>query len=150
MRTLQWKGKMSAYGRIQLANNLLPRLFPPPVFDCLQYANAEWRRPGRYHHMHVVTPGRQKVDTWGVVPDHNNSGFVLTCPGHCKEQTVLNYLVNALASSPRTDSTRKGFTPLRFFVGHHPICVYHRSTWDHYMWPNLPGLPLPYLHTGSL
>jgi len=48
------------------SNSLIPRLFPPPVFNCLQYANMEgegleiWSR--------VVTSGRQRVDTRGVVP----------------------------------------------------------------------------------
>jgi len=33
--------------------------------------------------------------------------------------------------------------------GYHPPCVYHLSTWCHRTWPNLPGLPPPYLHTTS-
>ena len=37
----------------------------------------------------------------------------------------------------------------RSFIGHHPPCVYHLSTWCHHTWPNLPGLPPPYLHTAS-
>ena len=33
----------------------------------------------------------------------------------------------------------------------HPpcACVYCLSTWRHHMWPNLPGLLPPYLHTAS-
>ena len=36
---------------------------------------------------------------------------------------------------------------LRFFIGHCPrLCVYPLSTWCNITWPNLPGLPPPYLH----
>ena len=34
-------------------------------------------------------------------------------------------------------------------VGHCPLCVYPLSTWCHCTWPDLPGLPPPYLHTAS-
>ena len=37
----------------------------------------------------------------------------------------------------------------RFFVRHRPLCVYLPSTWRNRTWPNLPGLPPPYLHTVS-
>jgi len=48
-------------------NNLVPRLFPSPVFDCLQYANTggkAWEIWSR-----AVMSGRQKVDTRGAVPN---------------------------------------------------------------------------------
>ena len=41
-------------------NSLVPRPFPPPVFDCLQYANMggkAWEIWSR-----AVISGRQKVD----------------------------------------------------------------------------------------
>jgi len=43
--------------------SVIPRLFPPPVFDYLQYANIEGE--GREIWSHVVTSGRQRVDTQG-------------------------------------------------------------------------------------
>ena len=45
---------------------LIPRPFPSPVFDCLQYANMEgkaWEIWSR-----VVMPGRWRVDTRGWRP----------------------------------------------------------------------------------
>ena len=57
---------------------------------------------------HVGMSGRQAVDTWGVVPDHNNSCFTLThC--WCHKQQCCCCLKNFLASSLRTDTTWKGF-----------------------------------------
>ena len=43
-------------------SSLLLGLFPPPVFDGLQYANMEGEGLGD-----LVTSGRQRVDTQGVV-----------------------------------------------------------------------------------
>ena len=37
----------------------------------------------------VVMSGRQKVDTWGAVPDSNNSSFVSNCPWCYERQAVL-------------------------------------------------------------
>ena len=34
-------------------------------------------------------------------------------------------------------------------VGYCPLCVYLLSTWCNRTWPNLPGLPPPYLHIAS-
>ena len=50
--------------------SLVPRLFPPPVFDHLRYANTEMEGLGDWSR--VDTSGRQKVDTWGVVPDEES------------------------------------------------------------------------------
>ena len=50
--------------------SLVPRLFPLPVFDHLQYAIGRgkvWEIWSR-----AVTSGRQRVDTQGVVPNSNN------------------------------------------------------------------------------
>ena len=50
--------------------SLVPRAFPPPVFDCLQYANME--REGLGDWSRAVMSVRQKVDTQGVVPDEES------------------------------------------------------------------------------
>jgi len=52
--------------RTDFNNSLIPRPFPPPVFDCLQYTNMEGEGLGD-----LITSGdvnRQKVTTQGVVP----------------------------------------------------------------------------------
>ena len=51
-------------------SSLVPRAFPPPVFDCLQYANTEEEGLGDWSH--AVMSVRQKVDTQGVVPDEES------------------------------------------------------------------------------
>jgi len=116
-----------------ISTSLVPSPFPPPVFDRLPYANTEgeglgdlvtWRCPT------VIIPVSCRT-----VPGTMNNGWYWHC------------LANALASSPQTDSTSERAS--RFFVGHHPPCVYLLSTWRNRMWPNLPGLPPPYLHTVS-
>jgi len=63
--------------------SLVPRLFPPPVFDSLQYVNTKgkaWEIWSR-----AVTSGRQMVDTRGAVPDSSNSRFVLNRPWHVND-----------------------------------------------------------------
>jgi len=47
-------------------SSLVPRPFPPPVFDRLQYANTDGEGLGD-----LIT-GRQKVDTRGAVPDEES------------------------------------------------------------------------------
>jgi len=46
------------------SGSLIPRPFPPPVFDCLQYASTEGKGLGD-----LVTSGRQWVDTREAVPN---------------------------------------------------------------------------------
>ena len=86
----------------------------------------------------VMTSGRRMVDTQGAV--HNNSRL----------KTVSNHpwcLANALSSSPQTGSTRMAS---RFFVRRCPLCVYPCvPDVCNCMVSDLPGLPLPYLHTVS-
>ena len=97
----------------KVEDSLVPRLFPPPVFDRLRYANTEGEGLGDL--VTCGTSGRQMVDiimvdTWGAVPDSSNSRFVSNRPW-CTMNDGWYWLclANALASSPRTDSTRKGF-----------------------------------------
>jgi len=55
--------------------SLIPRLFPPPVFDRLRYANTKgkaWEICSR-----AVTSGRQKVDIWGAVPNEESRSHFL-------------------------------------------------------------------------
>ena len=47
--------------------SLIPRPFPPPVFDRLQYANMEGE--GREIWSCAVISGRWSVDTQGAVPN---------------------------------------------------------------------------------
>jgi len=48
-------------------------------------------------------------------------------------------------TAPGTVRLEMGITT----VGHRPPCVYLLSTWHNCTWPNLPGLPPPYLHIVS-
>ena len=50
--------------------SLVPRLFPPPVIDRLQYANMDGEGLG--DSSRAVTSGRQKVDTRGAVPNEES------------------------------------------------------------------------------
>jgi len=52
-------------------DSLVPRLFPPPVFDRLLYANMEGDSAWEIW-SHAVTSSRQRVDTQGVVPDEES------------------------------------------------------------------------------
>jgi len=68
----QLVGKLMLLGRpatacIACQISLFPRPFPPPVFDHLQYANME-----REIWSCVVMSDRQRVDTWGVVPNEES------------------------------------------------------------------------------
>ena len=46
---------------------LSPSYFPPPVFDCYQYASTEKRGWGDLVTCGDVTSGRQKVDTFVII-----------------------------------------------------------------------------------
>jgi len=65
--------------------NLIPRPFPPPVFERLQFANTE----GEGLRDLVMCDYIDGIDTWGVVSDHNNSHFASTSSWHYEQQTVL-------------------------------------------------------------
>jgi len=52
--------------------------------------------------LHQVDRGRQT----GAVPNSSNYCFVSKCPWYCERRCCL---ASVLASSPHTDSTRKGF-----------------------------------------
>jgi len=79
------------------------------------------------------------------VPDSNNSRF-MSIPSVNNEH-YWHCLANTLASSPWTDSTRNGSETLC-----HPhvstLCLPDITAYN-CTWPNLPGLPPPYLHTAS-
>jgi len=70
----------------------------------------------------AVTSCTQMVDTQGAVPDRSNSHFVSNRPW-CTMNDGWYWLclANALASSPRTDSTRKGFEIPRRALP--PVCL---------------------------
>ena len=67
--------------------SLVPRPFPPPVFDRLQYANTEGKAWEIWSC--AVTSGRQKVDTRGAVPDSSNCRFVSNRPWYYERRMVL-------------------------------------------------------------
>ena len=92
----------------------------------------------------VVPSGRQvqRVDTWGVVLNGNNSHFVSKCPQHWERKIVLFYAVLLLFWPPAV-----GLIVSRF-IEHRCPCVYVLPS-VYLTWPNLPGLPPPYLHTAS-
>ena len=52
-------------------NSFVPRPFPPPVFDRLQYAKMEGEELGDL--IMCMMSGRQSVDRWGAVRDCCNS-----------------------------------------------------------------------------
>ena len=55
----------------------------PSLIPCSMQIQR-WRT-GRYSHARWC----QVVDTWGTVPDCNNSNFALTHPWHCEQWTAL-------------------------------------------------------------
>jgi len=95
-------------------HSLIPRLFPPPVFDRLQYTNTEGKAWEIWSH--VVTSGRQKVDTRGQCPS-SNTRFVSSHPWHYDgiDTDLLMLWPPALRPTVQEGA-------LRFLVGHHP-CV---------------------------
>ena len=121
--------------------------------------------PGRSHLQYLIAYSMQirrgkaweiwsravrQVDRWqthgGRCPTVVIPVLCQTVPGAMNDGWYWLCLANALASSPRTDSTRKGFEIPRQA---RPPCVYLLSTWHNRTWLNLPGLPPLYLHTVS-
>ena len=117
--------------------SVIPRLFPPPILDCLQYWYANMGGKAWEIWSHVVMSGRQRVDTWGAGPDSNNSHQ--NVPSAVNNEQYWCCLANALDSSPQTDSTRKGFKILHQAP---PPCVCHLSTGCNCMRPDLQASPL--------
>lgn len=66
---------------LSVAYSLAPRPLPPELY--VNMALEIWSC--------VVTVGRQRVDTKGTVPDHNNSHFTSTFPWH-REWLVVSML----------------------------------------------------------
>jgi len=111
-------------------NILVPRPFPLPVFDCLQYANTVGKTWEIWSHdlaqtfnsehqltvniwSHVMISSRQMVDTRGQCPTIiRSSCFVSNVSGVMNDEWYWVYwrcLANALSSSHWNNSTRKGF-----------------------------------------
>ena len=68
-----------------------------------------------------------------------------TIPGTVNDERYWHCLANTFTSNPWTDSTiKKGLRDPP-----PPVCLPFVYTWCIHMWPNLPGLPPPYLHTAS-
>ena len=65
-----------------VTSSLVPRPLPPPVSVHLRYANTEGEGLGDLVNTGNVSIRRQRVDTRGVGPSHNNSHFVSTRPRH--------------------------------------------------------------------
>ena len=83
----------------------------------------------------VAMSGRWRVDTWGAVPNCNNSHL------HIDPSLALQAMdIDAILWPPALGWTFQERV-LRSFVGHHPPYVYPLSTWRHFTWPHLPGLP---------
>ena len=69
-----------------VSSSLVSRLFPPPVFDHLQYVSMEGKAWEIWSH--AVTLGRQMVDTHGVVPSKESQSisynFCWRAGGQCQ------------------------------------------------------------------
>ena len=85
----------------------------------------------------AMTSGRRRVDTWGAVPNHNNSIFHV-------DPSLASWVTNGTDAALQTlwppalgRTLQEG--SLKFFVGH-PLCVYPLTTWRYRMWPDLPSI----------
>ena len=130
----------------KLGSGLIPRTLTSPVFDHL---GKVWEILPI-----LVTSGRQRVHTWGQVPNRYSSHFTLTCPRHHEQWMVYWY---CLANAP----FRQTFKSLKAlnFVRHWPQCVYltspHMTTFprpspsifgnDHIKWGRSGYDPVPLL-----
>ena len=99
--------------------SLVPRPFPPPVFDRLQYANTEGEGLGDL----VTTLGRQMIGTQGAVPNRNNSQFAST-----NSPSVVNNELPCKHSWPPTLRQTLQERALRSSVRYWSLCVYPLST----------------------
>ena len=100
--------------------------------------------PGSWASRPAVHFHPQKETDGGRCPTVAIAVSCRTVPGAMNDGWYWHCLANTLASSPQTDSTSERAS--RFFVGHRPPCVFLLCNRT---WPNLPGLPPPYLHTVS-
>ena len=99
--------------------SLIPRLFPPPVFDRLQYANTEGEGLGIWSC--AVTSGRQKVDTQGAVPvEESQSPFLYYMVRGLEARALARQCqYHPSYVAPGTVRHEKAITT----VGHRPPCV---------------------------
>ena len=75
-------------GNSQAKLSLVPMPFPPPVFDCLQYANAEGEgRPGRSGHLWLY----QRVHTKVSCPTGKVRGIICLVTLHTILGTRQNF-----------------------------------------------------------
>ena len=105
-------------------HSLIPRLFPPPVFDRFQH-EIRWGKAWEIW-SHAVLSGRHMVDTRRVVPNEESRFPVLYCPskGWMLERSQGRRSNCSLFTMPGMDPCETGIITVR----HHPLCVYHLST----------------------
>ena len=105
-----------------LASSLIPRLFPPPVFDCLQCAKTEGKGLGEI--VMCMMSCRHEGGKPGI--DQPRIYRITSC-----NDAVFRTLQSQVFGRDITRRTS------RFFVGHHPPHIYPpiystlMSTWHH-------------------
>ena len=105
----------ATFPNLAVASSLIPRSLTSPVFDHLGKA---WEILPI-----LVTSGRQRVHTWGLVPNRYSSHFTSTCPRRREQWMVYWYcLANAPLRQTLTGKSSKASDP-------------SVSTWHHHTWP---------------
>ena len=125
--------------------SLVPRPFPPPVFDCLQYVKIE--REGLGDRVTCLTSGRcDGRYEGGGARSLQLTNFALISLESTEQWAVLmlSFEGYSLKFLDRIFITR------RFFVGHRPPPhVYPHVCLMSYTWLYLPGLPPLFLYIAS-
>ena len=123
--------------------SLVPRPFPPPVFDHILY--QKWRGKAWEKGSHAWCQVDVRVDIRrGAVPDKESwdpSCNILSKSLRLTFETQRQYI--SLFSRFETDQRKVWVTT----IGHHLPHVYPRIYLTSHAWLFLPGLPLPFLHT---
>ena len=108
--------------------SLVPRPFPPPVFDRLQCANTEGKAWEIWSC--AVTSCRQKIDTQGRCPTRNLEALSCTIGLRAGGQSISKAVsIPSVVHSTRNGSTRNG----NYYCQAPPPCVstvYHLSIPD--------------------
>ena len=102
---------------------------------------------GRYGYMQWHQVGRGKTHRGCWLTEILEAFLVLLVQGLGTRALSISRLHQycLLFTMPETIQCETGIIT----VGHRPLCVYPLSTWCHCTWPDLPGIPSPYLHTVS-
>ena len=109
-----WRG--GRYIKTKGWPSLIPRLFPPPVFDCSSKNGGG--RPGRFGHVWWC---RQRVDKQGADRDHCTCVTRRLRVDQPQVYQTMSCIENVTVSSPWTRISKKGLEILCWAL---PLCVY--------------------------